>query len=205
MPRTPPSPKDPAALGHKVEPLERVRKSPGSLRTPAPDEDIYFVAHGDDPGHPEVARPNLGEFDAVGIVRLLERVLKPLKEPYKGTIYLSGCYTSARLHGEEGIRGRSLLDEVALGLQDSKWAKKRLAPEVQLVGYPGPEMQSASGAVAIESPYERHEYRKLRGRGKTKQSAEGPFIETKTEDSLVRRRWGQKPAYLTNKRIKKNQ
>ena len=84
-------------------------------------------------------------------MRLLERVLKPLKEPYRGTIYLSGCYTSARLHDEEGIRGRSLLDEVALGLQDSKWATKRLAPEVQLVGYPGPEMQSASGAVAIEA------------------------------------------------------
>jgi hypothetical protein len=193
---------DDEELGHEVERLERVRKSPRSLRTPAPDEDIYLVAHGDDPGHPEVVKPNLGDFDAAGVVKLLETLLKPLTKPYTGTIYLSGCHTAARLYGEEGVRGGSLLDEVTLGLQKTKWAKKRLAPEVQIVGYPGQLMdkKGSAGVVSIESPYERAEHRRRGGDEPTSHPEDAaPFIPTEAEDSWVRRRWGQKPGYMTHK------
>ncbi|MFJ4190987.1 hypothetical protein [Kitasatospora sp. NPDC089509] len=182
----------------------------GRHRRPGPTEDLYFIAHGDDP---HGRAPRFGDRQAPALARDLKKILAAFSQgdQYRGNVHLLGCHTATRRYGpvesgesgEEALTGGSFLDTLLDHLKKQNWAKEKIAPEVQFIGYPGTLQDSpasnSAGSVAIDSPFEIEEF--LRGHdGAVERGKGAPYLPATAEDAEIRTRWRAKYPYKVRPR-----
>jgi hypothetical protein len=167
--------------------------------SPREDDIIYLVAHGDDPGHSAVARPDLGGKSAQQIANYLKKILKGFgkgkKGKFQGSIVLEGCHTAVRVYRDDKVIGDSLLDSLLAIMQKDKFFKDALDDTVTVAGYRGSSfsanVRGKYGDATIESPIERRDYNKTH-----EESVHGEMDLVTGEDAAVERRWKAKPKYF---------
>lgn len=162
------------------------------VRKPGLDEDIYLVAHGDDPGFD--GRVGFGDRSPANVAKILKELLKSYgkngSDKFRGRIILEGCHTGVRRYEGDRITGGSFLDDLLEIMRGDKFFKKALDERATVAGYLGSAFSTQSpgdvfGSVSVESGPERRELSRRLGRRLTdRDSISG-------DDAVVERRWRQ--------------
>jgi hypothetical protein len=148
---------------------------------------VYLVGHGDDPGHPDVTKPRLGDQTASSLVGIVGRALQDRKKngPFKGTIVLGGCHTAVPKYEGNKITGKSALDDFQGALKKSP-VRKQLAPEATIAGYHGP---------AFDSDHRKFDTAEVESPAVAQKLGVKTGTLLKGEDAVLERRAGQGPAF----------
>ena len=173
------------------------------------DEDLYLLAHGDDP-RGAGRRLTFGEQDPAqlaGILRQLLRHFGPRSQRYEGRIILEGCHAAVRRYDGQKITGTSYLEDLLAKMRTIKFFKGALESEVVVAGYLGSAFTDqvpgdVYGNVSIESHAERRGVRVPIDKHDPN-SGLRPARELDTIggiEAVVERRWGQHPVGTRKRR-----
>ena len=167
--------------------------------SPKEDDIIYLVAHGDDPGHSAVARPDLGGKSAQQIATYLKKILKGFgkgkKGKFQGSIVLEGCHTAVRVYRDDRAIGGSLLDSLLAIMQNDKFFKTALDDTVTVAGYREALSRPALGASTV-MPRSKARSSVATTTRPMRESVHGENDLVTGEDAAVERRWKAKPKYF---------
>jgi hypothetical protein len=162
------------------------------VRKPGLDEDIYLVAHGDDPGFN--GKVGFGDKSPANVAKILKEVLKNYgkngADKFRGRIILEGCHTGVRRYKGDRIIGGSFLDDLLEIMRGDKFFKKALDDRATVAGYLGSAFSTQAagqvfGSVSVESGPERRELSKKLGRKVTED------VSLSGDEAVVERRWKQ--------------
>lgn len=121
------------------------------FRSPSFDEDIYLIAHGDNPALTRTKEAALGGQNGASLAKIVKIILQKFVkdsngEKFKGRIILEGCHTAEPILDEEKKKsiGGAMLYDLQENMSQNKFFDKNLAPEAKLGGYLGQAFSSGN-------------------------------------------------------------
>lgn len=171
-----------------------------SFEAPVNDDDIYLIAHGDNPAISLTQEAALGEKNGAQVKNTVKAILKKFTtankgEQFTGRIILEGCHSAEPVIDESRKKAKkgSLLYDLQTAMLNDNFFAKSLAPEARIGGYLGQAFSSGEYTKGYGTANTEHPltigFQNRRGIRGTK-SSDGS-LSYDEEESFLESRWKQ--------------
>ena len=163
------------------------------------DENIYLIAHGDDPAHPETRVAAMGGKGGNAVRNVVKKILSKMTNgnQYTGKIILEGCHTAEPvLNAESRAKRTSLLYDFQQAMNEDKFFRAKMHPTARIGGYLGASYTSGDYSLGYGTASTEHPktlgFQRGRGIPGVKEGAGGKGYKYENDESFLESLWRQR-------------